>query len=83
MKMGTPEDFSNFINAVIDERSFDKIAAYIDQAKKDPAAKIIAGGNYNKTTGYFVEPTVIETTDPKYVTMCEEIFWARADHSRI
>ncbi|MBV7530110.1 L-glutamate gamma-semialdehyde dehydrogenase [Chitinophaga sp. sic0106] len=74
MKMGTTEDFSNFINAVIDERSFDKIAQYIDNAKKDPAAKIIAGGNYNKSEGYFIEPTVIETTDPKYVTMCEEIF---------
>ncbi|NIG56091.1 L-glutamate gamma-semialdehyde dehydrogenase [Chitinophaga sp. Cy-1792] len=74
MKMGTTEDFSNFINAVIDERSFDKIAKYIDNAKQDPAAKVIAGGNYNKTEGYFIEPTVIETTDPKYITMCEEIF---------
>ncbi|SHN39466.1 L-glutamate gamma-semialdehyde dehydrogenase [Chitinophaga sp. CF418] len=74
MKMGTTEDFTNFINAVIDERSFDKIAKYIDNAKKDPNAKIIAGGNYNKTEGYFIEPTVIEVTDPKYVTMCEEIF---------
>ncbi len=74
MKMGTTEDFTNFINAVIDERSFDKIASYIDNAKKDPAAKIIAGGNYNKTEGYFIEPTVIEASDPKYVTMCEEIF---------
>ncbi|HEY8955712.1 L-glutamate gamma-semialdehyde dehydrogenase [Chitinophaga sp.] len=74
MKMGSTEDFSNFINAVIDERSFDKIAQYIDNAKKDPAVKIIAGGNYNKTEGYFIEPTVIETTDPKYITMCEEIF---------
>ncbi|WP_343703150.1 L-glutamate gamma-semialdehyde dehydrogenase [Chitinophaga sp.] len=74
MKMGTTEDFSNFINAVIDERSFDKIAKYIDNAKKDPAARIIAGGNYDKSAGYFIEPTVIETTDPNYVTMCEEIF---------
>jgi 1-pyrroline-5-carboxylate dehydrogenase len=74
MKMGTTEDFSNFINAVIDERSFDKIAAYIEDAKKDPKVKIIAGGNYSKTEGYFIEPTVIETTDPKYRTMCEEIF---------
>ncbi|PSL42491.1 delta-1-pyrroline-5-carboxylate dehydrogenase [Chitinophaga niastensis] len=74
MKMGTTEDFSNFINAVIDERSFDKIATYIDNAKKDPTVKIIAGGNYSKTEGYFIEPTVIEATDPKYVTMCEEIF---------
>ncbi|ASZ12793.1 L-glutamate gamma-semialdehyde dehydrogenase [Chitinophaga pendula] len=74
MKMGSTEDFSNFINAVIDERSFDKIATYIDNAKKDPTAKVIAGGNYNKTEGYFIEPTVIETTDPNYTTMCEEIF---------
>lgn len=74
MKMGTTEDFTNFINAVIDERSFDKIANYIENAKKDPNAKIIAGGNCNKTEGYFVEPTVIEVTDPRYVTMCEEIF---------
>ncbi|SDH58770.1 L-glutamate gamma-semialdehyde dehydrogenase [Chitinophaga filiformis] len=74
MKMGTTEDFTNFINAVIDERSFDKIAKYLDNAKNDPNAKIIAGGNYNKTEGYFVEPTVIEVKDPKYVTMCEEIF---------
>jgi len=74
MKMGTVEDFGNFINAVIDERSFDKIAAYIDNAKKDPKVKIIAGGNYNKAEGYFIEPTVIVTTDPKYKTMCEEIF---------
>lgn len=74
MKMGTTEDFSNFINAVIDERSFDKITAYIDSAKKDAKSKIIAGGNYSKTEGYFIEPTVIETTDPHYTTMCEEIF---------
>lgn len=74
MKMGTVEDFGNFVNAVIDERSFDKIAAYIDQAKKDHSSKIIAGGAYNKTDGYFIEPTVIVTTDSKYRTMCEEIF---------
>lgn len=74
MKMGTVENFSNFVNAVIDEKSFDNIAAYIDRAKKDKKAKILVGGNYNKKQGYFVEPTVIETTDPKYTTMCEEIF---------
>jgi 1-pyrroline-5-carboxylate dehydrogenase len=74
MKMGSTEDFSNFINAVIDERSFDKITAYIENAKKDPKAKIIAGGNHSKKEGYFIEPTVIETTDPHYTTMCEEIF---------
>lgn len=74
MKMGTVEDFGNFINAVIDERSFDKIAAYIDQAKKDHSSKIIAGGGYSKKDGYYIEPTVILTTDAKYRTMCEEIF---------
>lgn len=74
MKMGTVEDFSNFINAVIDERSFDKISNYIANAKKDKKAKILVGGNFDKTEGYFIEPTVIEAKDPKYVTMCEEIF---------
>ncbi len=74
MKMGTVEDFSNFINAVIDEKSFNSITKYIDNAKKDKKAKILVGGNYNKTKGYFIEPTIIETTDPKYVSMCEEIF---------
>jgi 1-pyrroline-5-carboxylate dehydrogenase len=74
MKMGSVEDFSNFINAVIDEKAFDRITAYIDNAKKDANASIIAGGNYDKSNGYFIEPTVIETTDPKYVSLCEEIF---------
>ena len=74
MRMGTVEDFGNFINAVIDEKSFDKIASYINNAKKDKKAKILVGGNCNKTEGYFIEPTVIEAKDPKYVTMCEEIF---------
>lgn len=74
MKMGGTEDFSNFINAVIDERSFDKIANYIDNAKKSDKVTVIAGGNYDKSKGYFVEPTVLLTTDPKYTTMCEEIF---------
>ncbi len=73
LTMGTVEDFTNFINAVIDDRSFDKIAGYIDQAKKD-GQEIIAGGNYDKSEGYFIEPTVIVTKDPKYTTMCEEIF---------
>ena len=59
---------------MIDEKSFDKIAKYIDNAKKDKKTKILVGGNYDKSEGYFIEPTVIETTDPKYVTMCEEIF---------
>jgi len=73
-KMGSVEDFRNFINAVIDEAAFDKLAAYIDQAKKDPDAEIIAGGHYDKSVGYFIEPTVILTRNPRYVTMCEELF---------
>ncbi|MBD2769570.1 L-glutamate gamma-semialdehyde dehydrogenase [Hymenobacter sp. BT664] len=73
-KMGDVEDFSNFINAVINEASFDKLAKYIDGAKADPAVEIIAGGNYDKSKGYFVEPTIIVAKDPKYVTMCEELF---------
>ena len=74
MQMGTVEDFGNFVNAVIDEKSFDKLKKYIDAAKKDGDAKILVGGKCNKTEGYFVEPTVILATDPKYVTMCEELF---------
>ncbi len=74
VKMGSPEDMSNFVTAVIHEGSFDKLASYIDQAKKDKNATIIAGGNYDKSKGYFIEPTVIETTDPKYATMCTELF---------
>lgn len=74
MKMGPTEDFTNFINAVIDEKSFDKLAKYIDNAKQDSKVEIIAGGNYDKSKGYFIEPTIIQTQDPKYVTMCEELF---------
>ncbi len=75
MKMGGVEDFTNFINAVIDEKSFDKLENYIkDAGKKGSNAKILAGGKCDKSKGFFIEPTVIETTDPKYVTMCEEIF---------
>jgi 1-pyrroline-5-carboxylate dehydrogenase len=74
MKMGGTEDFGNFINAVIDEKSFDKITTYINNAKQDPSVTIVAGGSYDKSVGYFVEPTVILTTDPRYTTMCEEIF---------
>jgi len=73
-KMGGTEDFSNYINAVIDENSFDKLAKYIDAAKADASVEVIAGGGYDKSVGYFVEPTVILTKDPKYVTMCEELF---------
>lgn len=74
MKMGSPEDFGNFITAVIHENSFDKLASYIDQAKKDSDAEIIVGGNYDKSKGYFIEPTVIVTTNPKYATMEIELF---------
>jgi len=74
MKMGGTEDFTNFINAVIDEKAFDKISKYIDNAKKAEGVEIIAGGNYDKSKGYFIEPTVILTQDPMYTTMCEEIF---------
>jgi len=74
IKVGPPEDFENFVNAVIDERSFNKIAKYIDNAKKDKSVEIIAGGNYDNSKGWFIEPTVILTKDPHYVTMCEEIF---------
>jgi len=74
LKMGSTEDFTNLINAVIDERAFDKIAGYIANAKADPSVEILAGGKVDKTVGYFIEPTVIRTNDPGYVTMCEEIF---------
>ena len=72
--MGSPEDMSNFITAVIHEGSFDKLASYIDQAKKDNDAEIVAGGNYDKSKGYFIEPTVIVTTNPNYATMGTELF---------
>ena len=74
MKMGSPEDFGNFITAVIHEGSFDKLASYIDQAKKDADAEIIVGGNYDKSVGYFIEPTIIVTSNPKYTTMKTELF---------
>ena len=72
--MGSPADLSNFITAVIHEGSFDKLASYIDQAKKDDDAEIVAGGNYDKSKGYFIEPTVIVTTNPNYSTMGTELF---------
>ena len=74
MKTGSVEDFTCFINAVIDEKSFDKLEGYIKQVKKDAGAKILVGGKCDKTNGYFIEPTVIEVSDPRYVTMCEELF---------
>ena len=73
-KIGSPGDLSNFITAVIHEGSFDKLASYIDQAKKDSDAEIVAGGNYDKSKGYFIEPTVIVTTNPNYKTMETELF---------
>jgi 1-pyrroline-5-carboxylate dehydrogenase len=74
MKMGSPADTSNFVNAVINERSFDKIASYIEYAKSAADAEIIAGGNYDKSNGYFIEPTMIVTTNPHFKSMVEEIF---------
>jgi len=73
-KMGPTEDFENFINAVITEASFDKLAKYIDAAKTDISVELVAGGKYDKTDGWFIEPTVIRVDDPFYVTMCEELF---------
>ncbi|MEC3878141.1 L-glutamate gamma-semialdehyde dehydrogenase [Parapedobacter sp. 10938] len=73
-KIGPVDDFSNFINAVIDEKSFDKLAKYIDQAKNDSDAEIIVGGTYDKSEGYYIHPTVIKASRPDYVTMCEELF---------
>jgi len=72
--MGNPEDFSNFVNAVIDEKAYDNITRYISKAKRDKRCKIIAGGKASKRKGYFIEPTVIKTTNPTALTMCEEIF---------
>ena len=74
IQVGTVEDFSNFVNAVIDEKAFDKINSYLTRVKKDKKARILVGGNASKKKGYFIEPTVIETKDPQYLTMCEEIF---------
>jgi 1-pyrroline-5-carboxylate dehydrogenase len=73
MKMGGVEDFTNFINAVIDEKSFDKLASFIERAKAD-GQEIVAGGKYDKSKGYFIEPTIIRANDPQYITMCEELF---------
>jgi 1-pyrroline-5-carboxylate dehydrogenase len=74
IKTGPVEDFTNFVNAVIDEKAFDKIHSYIQDAKKDPHVEIIAGGKADKTKGYFIEPTILLVKDPYYRTMCEEIF---------
>lgn len=74
MAIGGVEDFRNFINAVIDEKAFDKITSYIKEAQNSPLCKIVAGGSFDKSKGYFITPTVIETQDPLYLTMVEEIF---------
>ena len=74
IKMGDVEDFTNFFNAVIDEKAFDKISQYIDNAKESPVVEVIAGGGHDKSKGYFIEPTVLLSKDPQYITMCEEIF---------
>ena len=74
IKMGGVEDFRNFFNAVINEKAFDKLSGYIDAARENEMVEIIAGGNYDKSKGYFIEPTVIVTKDPSYVTMREELF---------
>jgi 1-pyrroline-5-carboxylate dehydrogenase len=73
-KMGPTEDFGNFINAVIDEKAFNSITGYIEKARQNPMNEIIAGGKYDKSKGYFIEPTIIVSKDPSSVTMCEEIF---------
>jgi len=74
ISMGSPENFENFVTSVIDEKSFDKISKYIDDANNSDSAEVIIGGSYDKSKGYFIEPTVILTSDPNYVTMREEIF---------
>tara|TARA_Y100000741_G_scaffold65463_1_gene47078 strand:+ start:375 stop:1997 length:1623 start_codon:yes stop_codon:yes gene_type:complete len=74
LKMGNPEDFTNFVNAVIDEKAFHNICSYIDFAKNDHEHELIIGGNYNKSVGYFIEPTIFLSTNPKSRLMCEEIF---------
>lgn len=74
LKVGSVEDFSNFMAAVIDEKSFDRIASYIEKVKQDPACTILAGGKYSKQQGYFIEPTLVQTKDAQSLTMCEEIF---------
>ncbi|SFB94167.1 1-pyrroline-5-carboxylate dehydrogenase [Flexibacter flexilis DSM 6793] len=74
IKMGGVEDFSNFVNAVINEKSFDKIVSYIENARQNPQVEVVAGGKYDKSKGYFVEPTVLLSKDPRSTTMCEEIF---------
>jgi 1-pyrroline-5-carboxylate dehydrogenase len=74
IKMGSPEDFENFVTAVIHQGAFNRLKRTIDQVRKDPNAEIIAGGNYDDSKGYFIEPTVVRTSDPHYTTMTQELF---------
>jgi 1-pyrroline-5-carboxylate dehydrogenase len=74
IKIGSPEDYTNFMNAVIDEKSFDKLNSYIKAAKADSNTEVITQSINSKEIGYFIQPTIIKTNDPKYVTMCEELF---------
>lgn len=74
IKMGSPEDFTNFVNAVIDQKSFERLSEYIKAAKENPDIELIFGGDFSNEKGYFVEPTIIQTKNPKYITMCEELF---------
>ncbi|HEX7071670.1 MAG TPA: aldehyde dehydrogenase family protein, partial [Rhodothermales bacterium] len=74
IKMGDVEDFSNFVNAVIDRPAYDKITEYIAVAARDSGVEVVAGGQYSDETGYFIEPTILRVDDPSYRTMCEEIF---------
>jgi len=74
IRMGDVADFKNFMGAIISEVAFDRIAQYIDNAKDDPMVEVIAGGEYDKSEGYFIQPTVLQAHEPKYTTMCEEIF---------
>ncbi len=74
IKVGTVEDFSNYVNAVIDRKSFDKLAGYIDRAKADSGITVEFGGSYDDSIGYFINPTLLRTDDPMYTTMCEELF---------
>jgi 1-pyrroline-5-carboxylate dehydrogenase len=74
MPIGSPEDLSNFMSAVIDEKSFDKLNGYVEAVKNNPEVELITGGNNSKEKGYFINPTIIKTDNPKYVTMCEELF---------
>ena len=74
LTMGDPRDFTNFMNAVIDQKAYDKITSYIDEAKKSNEAEVIAGGAYDDSEGWFIRPTIIRAKKPDYISMCDEIF---------